>query len=207
MGTDRYVILGRIKRQVNSDTSKTTELDLIKDQIQFGDIVLQKCPDTEQPHRNYYINSFLGDHYHGCYLKSLVEPRKLAEQTQLFLDWLSNESIKAARNNGTVPKRQSWDRRPPVYDEKDFYDEFGVALAPKRRYFYPVEVLLSFDYSQVAMVGDKDNEDSETIPDPGGVTYLQKLESSSWRDKCGWEKFLTKLRTEEWDFVIFSFDS
>jgi hypothetical protein len=207
MGVDRYVTLGRITHEESENKSKKVDLVLFKEQVRYCDIVLQKCSDQEQPHRNYHINSFLGDHYYGCYIQSMVDPKKLSEQTEGLLNWMISEAIKDAREKGVIPKRQPWHKRPLVYDEKDFLDQYGLASPRGRRFFYPVSVLLTFDYNQIAMVGDEETEDSETVPDPKGETYLQKFERSSWRDKCGWEKFLNKLQSEQWDFVIFSFDN
>jgi len=68
--------------------------------------------------------------------------------------------------------------------------------------FYPVAVLWNFDYDQTVMIEDSESDITKPV-------YILSPKNESYRDRFtdSWFNFLNKLKREEWDFVIFSFDN
>lgn len=200
MGADIHISLGRITQKAITDQSHSTgtEIALLGGKkVSFGDIHIEQFdPDYgdrpyEGLHRNYRLFAFIAN-VRG-HLKPMVDHKRLQEQTRAFVAWLYKEKVESLR--GVWPANQL-----ARYDQSEF--EYEMGFDDHSWSFYPVAALWAFDYDQIAAVEAEcsDWENPVYVLCPQHRTYRDYIDEQ-------WFIFLNKLRRENWDFVIFSFDN
>jgi hypothetical protein len=196
MGADIHTTVGRVNKRIAGPTepaaAEGTALAVFNDKrFRFGDFEFtSEIPHEVDLNRSYSLFSFLAG-VRGS-LKPVVPKNVLTEATEQFLKWLNDEHVRQ------LGKPQGW-----YSHEGDFIGDYAqYDVGEHSRVFYPVPVLLNFDYDQVA---ELENEGSDWrnptyFRDPSGETYRQHIGDQL-------HTFLNWCVKENWQFVIFGFDN
>lgn len=200
MGADIHITVGRVTRplaapaETNEETG--TALTVFNNRrVHFGDIELDSdIPREVDLYRNYALFAFLAN-VRGS-VKPIMELAALQEATQKFIDWMNTEHYRIEREE--IKKLGGW------YSDPDQFigDCATYDVGEHSRVFYPIALLVGFNYDEIALVENEDviSTDPHYMRDPNGETY---------RDMFGTQyfKFLNWCVAENWQFVIFGFDS
>lgn len=199
MGADIHITVGRLTRHLEAPQEGKEEagtaLALFNNRrVQFGDIELDSdIPKEVDLYRNYSLFSFLAG-IRGS-VKPIMELGRLKKATNDFLEWLNAEHYRIEMEE--IRKLGGW------YSVDEYIGDLGTYdVGEHSRVFYPIAMLVAFNYDNVALM-EKENSDynnPEYEPDSEGMTY---------REYCGAQyfKFLNWCTSNNWQFVIFGFDN
>jgi hypothetical protein len=200
MGADIHITVGRVNAKMlpaPADEEAGTALALFDNRkIQFGDFEFtSNIPREADINRNYALFAFLAN-VRGD-VKPLMELERLEEATDQFLRWLNDEHVKQL----DVPVGW-WGGH-----ERDLIGDYAIYdVGDHSRVFYPVQVLLNFDYDQVALVED-DNDTGRDFSKP--PLYFPNKDNETYREWFGetYFNFLNWCVRDNWQFAIFGFDN
>lgn len=196
MGADIHTTVGRLNvRMLTGPTEqvKGTELALFNNRrLHLGDFEFtDDIPNDVDLNRSYSMFGFLAG-VRGK-VKPIMPQDALQEATSKFLSWVNGE------HNKLESEKHSWysGGRDLLIGDCATYD-----VGEHSRVFYPVQVLLGFDYDQVV---ELENEDSRW----DNPTYYRDPKGETYREYIGDQlhTFLDWCVRENWQFVIFGFDN
>lgn len=111
-------------------------------------------------------------------LKPAIDPDVLNEKSSLFMEWLYKD-----KNVGCFKGDYKSDLQ---------LDGYGC-------YFYPLSVLLAFNYDQPVVMADHTVPGKNYFPKPGVNTYRDVFPDD-------WFKLLEILNRDGWDFIVINID-
>lgn len=201
MGADIHTTVGRLNKPMltgPAEQSAGTALALFNNKhFQLGDFEFtDDIPREVDLNRSYSLFSFLAA-VRGS-VRPIMPLGDLMEATEKFLTWINDEHCRL--QSKPQPKGGHlwyYGGREELIGDCATYD-----VGEHSRVFYPVSVLLGFDYSQVVQL---ENEDS----DWQNPTYHRDPEGETYRDVLGDQLhiFLEWCVHNNWQFVIFGFDN
>lgn len=200
MGADIHITVGRVNRPLlevqEPKQSEGTALAIFDNRrVRFGDIELSSdIPREVDLYRNYALFAFLAN-VRGS-VKPIMELGRLMEATRQFVEWLNDEHYRIEGEENR--KAGGW------YGSIDEYiGDYGrYDVGEHSRVFYPVAILVGFNYDEVLLIED----DQSDFKDP---RYLRDPENTTYRECFGEQyfKFLNWCVASNWQFVIFGFDN
>lgn len=203
LGADIHITVGRVAPKLTGSVPDEvtavgpavgTALAVFNNKrFQFGDFEFDSdIPNEVDLYRNYALFSFLAA-VRGS-VRPIIPLEALEKATSEFIDWINSEHRRIEHE----AVKGSW-----YSDPDDFIGGYGrYDVGDHSRVFYPVAVLVGFNYDDVAIVEHPDSAWNNPI-------YVRDEENTTYRDMFGdqYFKFLNWCVQTNWQFVIFGFDN
>jgi hypothetical protein len=199
VGADIHITVGRINKPMLTgpeEQAAGTALALFNNKhFQFGDFEFDSdIPNEVDLYRNYSLFSFLSA-VRGK-LRPIIPLSDLRGATDKFIQWINAEHRKLE-----APKDGSW----PMYAEDLIGDCARYDVGEHSQVFYPIPVLVGFNYDQPVELESEDSDCRSSYR----TYYRSNDPDDTYRAHVGDQffKFLEWCVRENWQFVIFGFDS
>lgn len=203
MGADIHITVGRVNRRLTNEAEEEinavgpvagTELAVFNNRrFQFGDFEFDSdIPNEVDLDRNYQLFAFLAA-VRGS-VRPIIPQEALQQATNDFVNWINKEF----RRIEGKPEPHGWYREPD-----ELIGDYGkYDIGEHSRVFYPIQVLVAFNYDEVAIVEHPDSPYDNPI-------YIRHEKDYSYRDMFGdqYFRFLQWCVVTNWQFVIFGFDN